>query len=259
VNKNILLAKLRPGQEIDAELHCVLGVGRDHAKFSPVSTASYRILPEIQMNSNNNRLPKIESREEMKKFQACFPRGVIGIRKLGDGEDEVESEDLDLIDEDELEVFLKENGGRLDTVSREVLRYKEFEGKVLLGRKRDHFLCEYKSEEFTGDNLSFFLCRKIRVGGVLTLLFRLSPITASSNFCLDLKFIYILKYLISFSFSSLPPLSFSNRQLVDIESTGIYTPESLLPTSIDVLLSKLKRVKEGVEKLAMEHAVDLDV
>ena len=33
---NIVLAKLRPGQSISMELHAVKGVGKDHAKFSPV-------------------------------------------------------------------------------------------------------------------------------------------------------------------------------------------------------------------------------
>jgi len=33
---DILIAKLRPGQEIDLKVHCVKGVGKDHAKFSPV-------------------------------------------------------------------------------------------------------------------------------------------------------------------------------------------------------------------------------
>jgi DNA-directed RNA polymerase I and III subunit RPAC1 len=36
---------LRQGQQIQLELHCVKGVGKDHAKFSPVATASYRLLP----------------------------------------------------------------------------------------------------------------------------------------------------------------------------------------------------------------------
>lgn len=35
-NPNIVLAKLRPGQEIDLELHAIKGVGKDHAKFTPV-------------------------------------------------------------------------------------------------------------------------------------------------------------------------------------------------------------------------------
>lgn len=139
VNGNILLAKLRPGQEIIAELHAVKGIGRVHAKWSPVSTASYRILPEIFINSNNPRLPKIEKKEEMEKFRKCFPEGVIGIRKVREGN----GMQIDGEDQDEEELFVHENGGRLDTVSREVLRYKEFEGKVQLGRRRDHFLCEF--------------------------------------------------------------------------------------------------------------------
>ena len=63
VHDDILLAKLRPGQvllmplsmppsdrtvqSIILEAHCVKGEGKDHAKFSPVATASYRLLPEI--------------------------------------------------------------------------------------------------------------------------------------------------------------------------------------------------------------------
>lgn len=35
-NPNIVLAKLRPGQSVNMELHAVKGVGKDHAKFSPV-------------------------------------------------------------------------------------------------------------------------------------------------------------------------------------------------------------------------------
>ena len=50
-NPNIVLAKLRPGQEIDMEVHAVKGVGKDHAKFCPVGehtiTHSYRSIPLI--------------------------------------------------------------------------------------------------------------------------------------------------------------------------------------------------------------------
>lgn len=45
-NPNILLAKLRPGQQIDMELHAVKGVGKDHAKFSPVG-ASFQVFSTI--------------------------------------------------------------------------------------------------------------------------------------------------------------------------------------------------------------------
>ncbi|CAD7698299.1 unnamed protein product [Ostreobium quekettii] len=47
VHKDILLAKMRPGQEILLEAHAIKGVGREHAKWSPVATAWYRLHPEV--------------------------------------------------------------------------------------------------------------------------------------------------------------------------------------------------------------------
>lgn len=114
---DILLAKLRPGQEISLRVHCILGVGSDHAKFSPVATASYRLLPVIDINK-----PIVG--EDAKKFQKCFSTGVIGIDSKG-------------------AAFVKD--ARRDTVSREVLRHEEFNGKVKLGRKRDHFIFNVES------------------------------------------------------------------------------------------------------------------
>ena len=49
VHDDILIAKLRPGQEIELEAWCEKGVGKTHAKWSPVCTASYRLLPEIRL------------------------------------------------------------------------------------------------------------------------------------------------------------------------------------------------------------------
>lgn len=36
VHNDVLIAKLRPGQELDLRMLCVKGIGRDHSKFSPV-------------------------------------------------------------------------------------------------------------------------------------------------------------------------------------------------------------------------------
>lgn len=136
---NILVAKMRGGQEIVAELHCNKGVGKDHAKWSPVATASYRLLPSIEILSP---IP----RELQPKFQACFPSGVISINSEG-------------------EAVVAD--ARRDTVSREVLRHAEFEGKVRLGRVRDHFIFslesagQYKPEELVPEAITT-LVSKIR-------------------------------------------------------------------------------------------------
>lgn len=34
-------------QTIQLEVHCVKGIGKEHAKWSPVSTAWYRLHPEV--------------------------------------------------------------------------------------------------------------------------------------------------------------------------------------------------------------------
>lgn len=114
---DILLAKLRPGQEISLRAHCVLGIGSDHAKFSPVATASYRLMPVIDIKA-----PIVG--EQAKRLQKCFPSGVIGINDQG-------------------EAYVAD--ARKDTVSREVLRHEEFEGKVKLGRDRSHFIFNVES------------------------------------------------------------------------------------------------------------------
>jgi DNA-directed RNA polymerases I and III subunit RPAC1 len=49
VHADILLAKLRPGQAIELECHCTKGVGEEHAKWSPVATTWYKLLPEVAL------------------------------------------------------------------------------------------------------------------------------------------------------------------------------------------------------------------
>ncbi|KAM0747794.1 DNA-directed RNA polymerase III subunit C5 [Meredithblackwellia eburnea MCA 4105] len=112
----ILLAKMRGSQKIVAELHCNKGTGKEHAKWSPVATASYRLLPTIDLRGPIP-LP-LHS-----KFQSCFPPGVIDI-STG-------------------HVVVADP--RKDTVSREVLRHPEFEDLVSLGRVRDHFIFSVES------------------------------------------------------------------------------------------------------------------
>lgn len=117
---DILIAKLRPGQELDLRMHCVKGVGSDHAKFSPVATASYRLLPEITL------LEPITG-ELTDRLVKCFPKGVIKI--------------------------VKENGvkkavvvnARKDTGMREIFRDEKLKSMVKLEKRRDHFIFSVES------------------------------------------------------------------------------------------------------------------
>ncbi|KAL1972805.1 hypothetical protein VTN31DRAFT_6347 [Thermomyces dupontii] len=144
VNPDILIAKLRPGQKIEMEIHCIKGIGADHAKFSPVATATYRLLPDI-------RIMKPIIGADARKFAKCFPPGVIGLEKVtaeeaaqqGSGYEGHEGEEKAVV----LDPFK-------DTVSRECLRHEEFKDKVKLGRVRDHFIFSVESTgQFPSDML----------------------------------------------------------------------------------------------------------
>ncbi|KAH9835601.1 insert subdomain of RNA polymerase alpha subunit [Rhodofomes roseus] len=121
-NKNIVLAKLRPGQEIDMDLHAIKGLGKDHAKWSPVATASYRLHPLIILNPSKPVPPHLAH-----KFAKCFSPGVVQVSKDG-------------------EISIDERNLRKESMSREVLRHKEFEGCVELKRVRDWFIFTVESE-----------------------------------------------------------------------------------------------------------------
>lgn len=58
--------------------HCVKGVGRDHAKFSPVATAFYRLMPVI-------KLKREISGEAAIRLKDSFSPGVIEIDENSGG------------------------------------------------------------------------------------------------------------------------------------------------------------------------------
>lgn len=144
VHPDILLAKLRPGQEIKVEMHCIKGIGADHAKFSAVATAYYRLLPTIDIVR-----PIIG--KDAEKFARCFPRGVIGLETVTAEEASRQGSGY------EGQLGRKKAVVRdtfRDTVSRECLRHEEFQGKVKLGRVRDHFIFSVESTgQFDADDL----------------------------------------------------------------------------------------------------------
>jgi len=113
---DILIAKLRPGQELDLRMHCVKGVGKDHAKFSPVATASYRLLPHITL------LNPIVG-ELADRLVKCFSRGVIKTHK----------------DDNGIKKAYVANA-RKDTGMREIFRDETLKKMVKLEKIRDHFI-----------------------------------------------------------------------------------------------------------------------
>ena len=160
VHPDILLDKLRPGHEIELECHANLGLGADHAKFSPVATASYRLLPTIDIRQPIRGAAA-------RRFQRCFPPGVIGIEKK---QKTVEAADgaMEQDEDEEEEAVIKDTFK--DTVTREVLRHDEFKDKVKLGRARDHFIFsvestgQWDSDELVEESIKVLRqkCRRLR-------------------------------------------------------------------------------------------------
>lgn len=128
VHKDILLAKLRPGQSIELQAHVVKGIGKDHAKFSPVSTASYRLLPDITFKQ-----PVVGS--EAEQLVKMCPMGVFDIEdtpipagsKGGKGKKAVVK------------------NARNCTMCRECIRHPGWDEKIALQRVKDHFIFSIES------------------------------------------------------------------------------------------------------------------
>lgn len=117
VHDDIVLAKLRPGQKIHLECYAEKGIGKTHSKWSPVSTAFYRILPEIKIT---------------KKFDH---------QKLG--KKLVEKCPMKVFDIEDDQVIVKKP--RDCTMCRECIRDEGWENYVNLSRIKDHFIFSIES------------------------------------------------------------------------------------------------------------------
>lgn len=118
VHRKILIAKLSGKQEIDIKLHAVKGIGRDHAKFSPVATASYRLMPDIKLISS-------VTGEAAERLKESFSKGVI----------EVEGS----------EELARVANPRIDSGSRNIFRHADLKDKVTYDLKKDHFIFKIES------------------------------------------------------------------------------------------------------------------
>ena len=118
IEGDILLNKLLPGHELDIKLYAYKGIGKDHAKFSPVATTFYRLLPQITLN-------RTVKGEEAERLQKCFSPGVI----------ELEGSKKKAVVKD----------ARYDACSRNVFRHEDLKDAVTLEKVRDHFIFTIES------------------------------------------------------------------------------------------------------------------
>ncbi|XP_060189048.1 uncharacterized protein LOC132617996 [Lycium barbarum] len=118
---DIIVAKLGPGQEIELEAHAVKGMGKTHAKWSPVATAWYRMLPEVVL------LRDIEDDEAEALVKKC-PVKVFDIEDMGKGKKRATVA-----------------RPRACTLCRECIREEGWDKNVALRRVNDHFIFTIES------------------------------------------------------------------------------------------------------------------
>ena len=111
VHDDILINKLAPGMELDLVCYCTKGIGRTHAKWSPVCTAYYRLINKI------NIVKEITGNDAEELRQVC-PKGVFIINKKGN-----------------IEV-----GNIIECTScRECIRQEKYKDLIELGKIADHY------------------------------------------------------------------------------------------------------------------------
>ncbi|KAL5698430.1 hypothetical protein ACHQM5_029465 [Ranunculus cassubicifolius] len=120
-HKNIIISKLGPGQEIELEAHAVKGIGKTHAKWSPVATAWYRMLPEVEL------LQEIEGDDAETLVKKC-PAKVFDIEDVGRNKKRATVA-----------------RPRDCTLCRECIRGEGWEERVALRRVKDHFIYTIES------------------------------------------------------------------------------------------------------------------
>ncbi|KAI5151086.1 DNA-directed RNA polymerases I and III subunit RPAC1 [Enteropsectra breve] len=130
IKPGVLICKLAPGHMIEMKLSVTRGTGKEHAKWSPVSLCSYRLMPKIVLEKNFIG-------EDAEELQKCFSPGVIDISK---GYAEVVCP-------------------RLDSMSRNVFRNPKFKDCVKIMRETSWFC--FTIESIAEDPLSL-LRRAVR-------------------------------------------------------------------------------------------------
>ncbi|GAB1861021.1 DNA-directed RNA polymerases I and III subunit RPAC1 [Camponotus japonicus] len=125
LENDILICKMRPGHEIHAFMYAVKGIGKDHAKFSPVAPARYRLMPAIE-------LTRPVRNEDADLLQSCFSPAVIEVveKEASSGEKYREA---------------RVKNARYDSCARNVYRYEQLKDCVKMTRITDHVIFNIES------------------------------------------------------------------------------------------------------------------
>ncbi|MQL71918.1 hypothetical protein Taro_004250 [Colocasia esculenta] len=121
-HQDIIISKLGPGQAIELEVHAIKGIGKTHAKWSPVATAWYRMLPEVVL------LKEIEGKQAEELVQKCPVNVFQEIEDIGKGKKKAVVANP-----------------RACTLCRECIRGEGWEELVAVRRVKDHFIFRIES------------------------------------------------------------------------------------------------------------------
>lgn len=108
--EDVIICKISPGKQLEMTFKAKKGTGEQHAKWSPMSLCSYRVMPRII-------LEKDFTGEEAKELQKCFSAGVI---EIINGKAVVVNP-------------------RVDSMSREALRHDMFKDSIKILRESGWF------------------------------------------------------------------------------------------------------------------------
>ncbi|XP_074320115.1 uncharacterized protein LOC141656924 [Silene latifolia] len=117
---DITIARLASRQEIELEAHAVKGIGKEHAKWSPVATAWYRMLPEVVL------LQDVCDERAEQLIKKC-PANVFDIEDTPAGRKATAARP------------------RACTLCRECIQEEGWAEYVALRRKKDHFIFTIES------------------------------------------------------------------------------------------------------------------
>jgi len=124
VHDKVIIAKLRGNQEIECELKCEKGKGKLHAKWSPVATAFYRLMPDIEITKD------IVGEDAEELVQTC-PMNVYGLADIEDiGSKGSKKKGKKAVVENAFDC----------TMCRECIRNEKFTTSIDLGKERNHYI-----------------------------------------------------------------------------------------------------------------------